>query len=93
MIKLQWFSVDARRYSELEDSTHSRVIAGPGEQYRRGGSYVFILLEGRKRLLEFKYKASKTDQELRDLLSEEINKSFARPIVKLMSCESLSYLY
>ena len=55
LIKLQWFSVDTRRYPELEDSTHSRVIAGPGEQYRRGGSYVFVLLEGRKKVLEFKY--------------------------------------
>jgi hypothetical protein len=51
------------------------------------------MLEGRTQTLEFRYNPAKTEEELVEALSSEINESFARPIVKLMSCTSLSYLY
>lgn len=41
--------------SDIEDKKHERVIAGPGEKYRTGGSYIYVMFEGVSQVLNFDY--------------------------------------
>lgn len=91
--KVQWFTVDTRLHPSLEDSNHSRVITGPGEKYRSGGSYIYLMLEGQHQLLDFKFDPSIETAKLQKKLRLEILEAFVRPLVKLIKCEQISYIY
>ena len=91
--QVQWFTIDTRLYPALEDSRHSKVITGPGEKYRSGGSYIYLMLEGKPQLLDFKFDPSIEMAKLQKKLRLEILEAFIRPLVKLIKCEQISFIY
>jgi hypothetical protein len=89
---VQWLTIDTRNTPELEDERHSRVITGPGENYRSGGSYVYAIFEGFPQTLQFKFDPSAGFETSKRRLVTELNESFMRPIKKLLKCDQIKYL-